>query len=102
MYYTTNQLVTPGNSPIEKFQVYQANVNGTVICVGYIGVNNNTIGIDDVTLLLGPYGFLDDADCILCSESIIPTPTPTPTPTSSGIPSPCIDCGLEGYLYNKT
>ena len=102
MYYTTNQLITPGNIPIEKFHVYQANVNGTVMCVGYIGVNNNTIGIDDVSLLLGPYGFLDDGDCILCSESIIPTPTPTPTPTASGIPSPCIDCGLEGYLYNKT
>jgi hypothetical protein len=102
MYYTTNQIVTPGNIPIEKFHVYQANVNGTVMCVGYIGVNNNTIGVDDVTLLLGPYGFLDDGDCILCSESIIPTPTPTQTPTTSGIPSQCIDCGLEGYLYNKT
>jgi hypothetical protein len=108
MYYTTNQIVTPGNIPIEKLQVYQANVistdfpNGMVMCVAYIGVNNNVIGIDDVSLLLGPYGFLNDADCILCSESIIPTPTPTPTPTASGIPSPCIDCGLEGYLYNKT
>jgi hypothetical protein len=102
MYYTTNQIVTPGNIPIEKFHVYQANVNGIVMCVGYIGINNNTIGKDDITLLLGPYGFLDDGDCILCSQSIVPTPTPTQTPTTSGIPSQCIDCGLEGYLYNKT
>ena len=31
-----------------------------------------------------------------------PTPTPTPTVTPSGMPSECIDCGLEGYAYNKT
>ena len=102
MYYTTNQIVTPGNIPIEKFQVYQANVNGTVMCVAYIGVNNNVIGVDDITLLLGPYGSQIGADCILCSEAIVPTPTPTPTPTTVPIPSECIDCGLEGYLYNKT
>jgi hypothetical protein len=72
------------------------------MCVGYIGINNNIIGVDDVTLLLGPYGILDDGDCILCSQSIIPTPTPTPTPTETIFPSECTDCGMEGYLYNKT
>ena len=72
------------------------------MCVGYIGVNNNTIGIDNVLITSESYGFLDNGDCILCSESIVPTPTPTPTPTTVPIPSECIDCGLEGYAYNKT
>jgi hypothetical protein len=108
MYYTTNQIIGPGNSQIEIGQVYQANVitneypNGIVMCIGYIGVNNNIIGVDDIIILLGPYGILDEADCIFCQESIVPVPTPTPTPTTVPIPSECIDCGLEGYLYNKT
>ena len=101
MYYTTNQIYTPLNIPIEKFQVFQANVNGEVFCVGYIGVNNNTIGIDDILIISESYGFLDDGDCILCSEAIVPIPTPTPTPTTVPIPSECVDCGMEGYLYNK-
>ena len=102
MLFTTNKIITPSGNTITKFEVYKANVNGEIICISYIGVNNNTIGIDNITLLDGPYGFLDQGDCILCSESIVPTPTPTPTPTPSGVPSECFDCGLGGYMYNKT
>ena len=102
MLFTTNQIITPTGNTITKFEVYKANVNGEVICISYIGVNNNTIGIDNITLLEGPYGFLDQGDCILCSESIVPTPTPTPTPTVIPVPSECVDCGLGGYMYNKT
>ena len=79
MLFTTNQLITPENEPIEKFQVYQANVNGEIICISYIGINYNTIGKDNIRLLLGPYGISTGADCIYCQESIVPTPTPTAT-----------------------
>jgi hypothetical protein len=62
-----------------------------------------TIGIDDITLISGPYGFSNLGDCIFCSQINTPTPTPTPTVTPSGMPSECITtCGLEGYAYIKT
>jgi len=102
MYYTTNQIVTPTGNTITKFEVYRANVNEEIVCIHYVGVNNNTIGIDDITLISGPYGFSNLGDCIFCSQSITPTPTPTMTPTPSGVPSECINCGIDGYAYNKT
>jgi hypothetical protein len=102
MYYTTNQIVTPTGNTITKFEVYQANVNSIISCISYVGVNNNTIGIDEITLITGPYGFANLGDCIFCSQINTPTPTPTPTITPSGKPSVCLDCGLEGYMYNKT
>jgi len=102
MYYTTNQIITPTGNTITKFEVYQANVNSEISCISYVGVNNNTIGIDEITLITGPYGFSNLGDCIFCSQINTPTPTPTPTVTPSGMPSECIDCGLEGYMYNKT
>jgi hypothetical protein len=102
MLFTTNQIITPNGNTITKFEVYKANVNGEVICISYIGVNNNTIGIDNITLLEGPYGFLDQGDCIFCQENNTPTPTPTPTSTPIPVPSECVDCGLGGYMYNKT
>jgi hypothetical protein len=103
MYYTTDQVITPTGNTITKFEVYQANVNGTIVCISYVGVNNNTIGIDDITLISGPYGFSNLGDCIFCSQINTPTPTPTPTVTPSGMPSECITtCGLEGYAYTIT
>jgi len=103
MLFTTNQIITPTGNTITQFEVYQANVNGEIICISYMGINNNTIGIDNITLLIGPYGSQIGADCIFCSESIVPTPSPTPTVTPSGMPSECITtCGLEGYAYTKT
>jgi hypothetical protein len=102
MLFTTNQIITPTGNTITQFEVYQANVNGEIICISYIGINNNTIGIDNITLLIGPYGSQIGADCIFCSESIVPDPTPTPTPTPVPVPSECIDCGIDGYAYNKT
>jgi hypothetical protein len=103
MYYTTNQIVTPTGNNITKFEVYRANVNEEIVCIHYVGVNNNTIGIDDITLISGPYGFSNLGDCIFCSQINTPTPTPTPTVTPSGMPSECITtCGLEGYAYTKT
>lgn len=102
MYYTTDQVITPTGNTITKFEVYQANVNNVISCISYVGVNNNTIGIDKIELLIGPYGFSNLGDCIFCSQSITPTPTPTMTPTPSGVPSECLDCGIEGYAYNKT
>jgi hypothetical protein len=107
-YWTTKLLVTPSNLPLEVGQIYQANVitneypNGIVMCIGYRGVNNNVIGINDITIISESYGIIDGADCIFCQESIVPDPTPTPTPTTVPIPSECIDCGIEGYAYNKT
>lgn len=107
-YWTTSLLFTPSNLPIEVDQIYQANVitneypNGILMCVGYVGVNNNVIGVTDITIISESYGSLNGADCIFCQESIVPDPTPTPTPTPVPIPAECIDCGIEGYGYNKT
>jgi hypothetical protein len=42
------------------------------------------------------------------NEIMIPTPTPTATPTPTPTPTPieinedCVDCGMEGYSFNKT
>ena len=107
-YWTTSLLFTPSNLPIEVDQIYQANVitneypNGILMCVGYVGVNNNVIGVTDITIISESYGSLNGADCIFCQESIVPDPTPTPTPTPVPIPAECIDCEIEGYGYNKT
>ncbi len=65
-------------------------------------VTNTWLRVNIHTIISESYGLLDGADCIFCQESIVPDPTPTPTPTPVPVPSECIDCGIEGYAYNKT
>jgi hypothetical protein len=52
---------------------------------------------------------IDANNCIISGTRVVgelatptPTLTPTPTPTPTKINDECLDCGMEGYSYNKT
>lgn len=92
MYFTTNELVNPGGSIIESFMVFEALVDGESRCISYVGENQDTIGINQVELRYGPFGYSNLGDCINCNVFASPTPTPTitptPTPTVTMTPTP--------------
>jgi hypothetical protein len=54
--------------------VFNAFVNGENKCISFIKINLNEIGIDNIELLEGPFGYSNLGDCIFC----VPTPTPLP------------------------
>lgn len=96
MYYTTNAITNPSSGDITQFMIFKATVNGVSKCISYVGINNNVIGVDTITLTQGPIGLSNLGECALCvispsptpSPSITPSPTVTPTITpSSTIPS---------------
>ena len=91
MYFTTNELINPAGGNIEQFMVFEALVDGESRCVSYVGDNQDTIGINQVELRYGPFGFSNLGDCIKCNLFESPTPTPTitvtPTPTITVTPT---------------
>jgi hypothetical protein len=91
MYFTTNELTNPDGGNLEPFMVFEALIDGVSRCVSYIGDNQNTIGINQVNLRYGSFGFSNLGDCVYCTLFESPTPTPTstitPTPTLTTTPS---------------
>jgi hypothetical protein len=67
--------------------VFNALVNGDARCVSFIKINLEEIGIDNIELLTGPFGYSNLGDCILCVPTQSPTPTPTVTPTQTVTPT---------------
>lgn len=88
MYYTTSTITNPTPGNITEFMVFEALVNEEYRCISYVGVNLDVIGIDNITLLSGPYGFSNLGDCVTCVQSVSATPTPTPTSTPTPTPTP--------------
>jgi hypothetical protein len=62
--------------------------------VSYIGVNNDIIGINQMDLLAGPFGFSNLGDCLNCVITPTSTPTNTPTQTPTQTPTPTVTSGL--------
>jgi hypothetical protein len=91
MYYTTGEVAVPGGGSLEKFGVYLSIVNNVSLCLGYIGVNYDVIGVDNIILLQGPLGYLNLGGCLNCTPEVSLTPTttasPTPTPTITNTPT---------------
>jgi hypothetical protein len=102
MYYTTSTLENPTlGEDIEPFMVFEALVDGISKCVSYVGINNDTIGINQIELVVGPFGYSNLGDCIYCTPQINPTPTPsptiTPTPTPTITPTPTPTSIIQTY-----
>ena len=86
-YYTSQNLTYPGGGSLLQYMVFQANVDGQVKCITYIGGNADISGGNNIELLSGAYGYSIAGACSLCTVPAAPTPTstlpPTQTPTSS-------------------
>lgn len=81
MYYTTKSVSNPSGGEITQFMIFKSEVDGISRCISYIGINNDVIGVNNISLVEGPIGFSNLGECILCVPDISPTPTPTVTPT---------------------
>ena len=87
MYYTTNPIVNPSSGETTQFMIFKANVNGVSKCISYVGINNQVIGKDNITLVQGPIGLSNLGECALCVPDPIPSPTPSITPTNTVTPT---------------
>jgi hypothetical protein len=63
--------------------VFNAMVDGSPVCLYYIGTSYETIGGNSIKLENGPLGYYNSGGCAAC----VPTQTPTQTPTKTPIPS---------------
>jgi hypothetical protein len=83
IYYTTNALSRPEGGSLEKFMIYQANVDNVRRCISYVGVNVNIIGSNTINFISNLIGYSNLGQCVSCLGVLTPTPTPTPsiTPT---------------------
>ena len=103
MYYTTEDVLSPDDSPLETFGIYKSTVDNISRCLAYIGINYDTIGVSTITTNEGPLGFLNLGGCVNCFSDPTPTPTLTPTititPTITLTPTP--SSILTYYVYQK-
>ena len=103
MYYTTEDVLSPDDSPLETFGIYKSTVDNISRCLAYIGINYDTIGVSTITTNEGPLGFLNLGGCVNCFSDPTPTPTLTPTititPTITLTPSP--SSILTYYVYQQ-
>jgi hypothetical protein len=103
MYYTTEDVLAPDDSPLETFGIYKSTVDNISRCLAYIGINYDTIGVSTITTNEGPLGFLNLGGCVNCFSDPTPTPTLTPTititPTITLTPTP--SSILTYYVYQK-
>ena len=103
MYYTTEDVLAPDDSPLETFGIYKSTVDNISRCLAYIGIDYDTIGVSTITTNEGPLGFLNLGGCINCFSDPTPTPTLTPTititPTITLTPTP--SSILTYYVYQK-
>lgn len=105
IYYATDYTSTIGNVTLQLYEIYQAYVNGELKCISYLGVDTQTIGINNIQLVGGPFGFSNEGGCLTCIPEISPTPTPTMTPTPSAtqpIVSICDICDLGFNIINNS
>lgn len=105
MYFTTNNIEVPiSGVTLEEFMVFEASVNGNSQCISFVGINQNIIGVDDITLQYGPFGYSNLGDCNKCVPFVSPTPTPSstmkPTPTPTITPSSSLPQNLY-FVYSK-
>ena len=90
MYYTTNNVSNPSGGGFELYQVFNSTVDGITKCISYMGTTSQIIGVNNITLNSGPFGYSNLGGCISC----VPTPTPTPTNTSTPTPTPSVTATL--------
>ena len=117
IYYTTNALTRPEGGSLEKFMIYQANVDNVRRCISYVGVNVNIIGSSTINFISNLIGYSNLGQCISCIEILTPTPTPTPSitptitltsssnkpvpPAASNTPTPTRTKPVLYYTYEK-
>jgi hypothetical protein len=114
-YYTTNSLSRPEGGGLEKFMIYQALVDGVRKCISYVGVNQNIIGVSNISFISNLIGYSNLGQCVSCLGILTPTPTPTPSitptitltstsnkpepPPSSNTPTPTKSRTILYYTY---
>jgi hypothetical protein len=86
MYYTTNSVINPSGGDLTKFMVFNSTVDGLNKCISYVGTTTQIIGVNDITLNSGPYGYSNLGGCMSCLITPTPSPTNTQTPTPTSIP----------------
>jgi hypothetical protein len=109
MYYSTGVISTPSGDTLEQFMVFEALIDGESKCVSYVGDNNEIIGINNIELRQGPFGYSNLGDCLNCSTINQPTPsmtptltaTPTMTPTRTLTPTPSSGTSQIYYVFRK-
>jgi hypothetical protein len=80
MYYTTNDVSNPTGGTIEQYMVFESTVDGLTKCISYIGTTSQIIGVNNIILTSGPYGYSNLGGCFSC----IPTTTTTTTTITPG------------------
>lgn len=88
MYYTTNNVTNPSGGDLEQYMVFNSTVDGSSKCISYIGTTSQIIGVNNIILNSGPYGYSNLGGCVSCFPTPTPTQTMTQTPTMT--PSPTI------------
>ena len=83
IYSTTDTLINPSGGNLTENMIFNAIVNGTTKCITYLGLSEEIIGGDSISLKAGPIG-----SCSSCSPTSTPTKTPSQTPTNT--PSPTV------------
>jgi len=109
MYYSTGLITTPSGGTLEQYMVFEALVDGVSKCISYVGDNNEIIGINNIELRQGPFGYSNLGDCLTCSTVDQPTPTMTPTltstptmtPTRTVTPTPSSGSTQIYYVFKK-
>lgn len=81
MYYTTNNVINPSGGTIDQYMVFNALVDGLTKCISYVGTTTQIIGVNNIILNSGPYGYSNLGGCISCVPTLIPTYSPTKAPT---------------------
>ena len=104
LYYAATPLVLPSGGTLNQFDIFSAEVNGESRCIVFLGIDLNTIGVDEINLVDGPLGNIDLVDCsTVCVPSVSQTPTPTPTPsitpTLTPTPTPSVAPGF--YVFKR-
>jgi len=82
-YGTVVYLSPPSGGTLTSNMVFNANVNGQIRCIKYIGTQDISSNNSTIQLLSGPYSNVGN-----CSSCLLIPLTPTPTPTNTSTPTP--------------
>ena len=89
-YSTTDVLIVPNGTPITKYMVFNALVDGDTKCISYIGLTTDIIGGNSIRLNSNSLGFSNLGGCSFCQTTPMPTPTQTITPTYTPSVTPSV------------
>jgi hypothetical protein len=105
LYYTIDSVSVPSSQSLEQYMIFKSTVDNEERCISYLGIDNNVIGVNKITLIEGPLGFSNLGECVNCVLPQTPTPTPTstntPTPTPTLTPTPTSNCICYSFKCNS-